>query len=196
MSVLRYITHPNVVVDPDVAVTRWKLSPLGRDRLSIALTQPWVGTLGRIVSSGERKAVETATAIADHLGVEVEIRRRTGEVDRSATGYVPHELHEQLADQFFGSPHDSAQGWERAVDARDRIVTELSDLMADEPHDTAVVGHGAVGTLLLCHLSDVAISRTLDQPGQGHFWAFDRSSGQVVHRWRPIDDVPRAPTDR
>ncbi len=59
------------------------------------LTRPWIDSIGRVVSSAERKALETATLLAGHLGVTVEVRPATGELDRSSTGFVPPEEHER-----------------------------------------------------------------------------------------------------
>ncbi|MEM8924231.1 MAG: histidine phosphatase family protein [Actinomycetota bacterium] len=194
MSVLRYISHPNVVIDPDVDIPRWGLSDIGRRRFERMLAQPWVPSIGRIVTSTETKAVEAGTMLAEHLGLAIEQREASGENDRSATGYVPHEQHEALADRFFGWPHQSADGWERAVDAQRRVVDALADLVSEPvgierwaAGDVAVIGHGGVGTLLYCHLAGEDIDRRHDQPGQGHYWTYDRSSGTMAHGWRSID---------
>ncbi len=187
MAVLRYVSHPEVAIDPDVPVPAWDLSERGRVRARALATQPWASTLGRVVSSAEPKAIRTAEVLADHVGLDVEVRPRTGEIDRSATGYVSVERHEELADRLFADPTRSANGWERAVDAQARITAAVVDLFADGPDDVAVVGHGGVGTLLLCHLAGLAIDRRHDQRSAGQFWTFDRGSGAVTHRWQPID---------
>ena len=182
------MSHPNVEIDPDVPVPDWALSERGRERAIAMLNQPWLTSIGAVVSSAERKAVETAELVADRLGLVVDVRPTTGEIDRSSTGFVPHERHEELADRLFAEPDESADGWERAVDAQRRIVDGVSDLVVDAEADAVIVGHGGVGTLLWCHLAGVPIDRSLDQPGQGHHWAFDRLTGELLHPWRPIDE--------
>ena len=60
-------------------------------------------------------------------------------------------------------------------------------MLARSPEgDVAIVSHGGVGTLLLCHLKGTAIHRAEDQPGQGHWYAFDRDTRAVLHGWRPL----------
>lgn len=190
LSLLRYVSHPNVVVDPDVPVPQWGLSEQGRARLATMAGQPWLAATGRIICSPERKAREAAAIIAAPLGLDVEERPATGETDRSATGFVSHEHHEELADRYFAWPHESAEGWERSLDSQTRIVDALRDVwFEDDEVDTIVVGHGGVGTLLFCHLAGLTIDRTHDQPGQGHYWTFDRRAGRVLHGWLPIDEV-------
>lgn len=187
MTTLRYITHPNVVQDPEVPVPRWGLSELGRQRAGAMARQPWAATVGRVVSSPETKAREAAEVLAGALGLDVEVRHGTGEIDRSSTGFLPADEHDANAAAFFARPEESARGWERALDAQRRIQRELEDLLVPAGIDVAVVGHGAVGTLWYCHLTGQPIDRRLDQPGQGHYFSVDLDTGDVLHHWRPID---------
>lgn len=189
MSTLVYVTHPQVQVDASVPVPEWGLSDIGRVRAIAMLDQPWVGAIRRIVSSAERKAVETAEILARHLRLAVEVRQRMHENDRSATGFLPPPEFEAVADQFFANPYGSIRGWERAIDAQNRIVSEVDTVLATrQAGDIAVVGHGGVGTLLLLSLSGREISREPDQPpGGGNYFAFDIGARQVIHGWRPID---------
>ncbi|MEZ5225769.1 MAG: histidine phosphatase family protein [Acidimicrobiales bacterium] len=193
---LRYLSHPNVAIDPAIPVPEWGLNDEGRRRARAMLDQPWVPSIGRVVSSSETKAVEAAQILAGRLGLEVEIRRGIGENDRSATGFVPPAEFEVLADAFFAEPHASVRGWERAVDAQARIVRGLADLLDtasgdDAAGDIAVVGHGGVGTLWYCHVTGQPIDRRHDQPGQGHYFSVDLVARTVVHPWRPIDPTTR-----
>lgn len=184
---LYYITHPNVSIEPEVPVPQWSLSDEGQRRAMAMLDQPWVRSINRVISSPEQKAIETAQLLAEATDTAVEVREETGETDRSATGFVPHEVHENLANRFFAEPEVSANGWERAIDAQARIVSALRDLTRPGEESVAVVGHGAVGTLLMAHLAGLSIDRQHDQPGQGHYWAFDRTAQHLLHRWLAID---------
>ncbi|MDH4170281.1 MAG: phosphoglycerate mutase family protein [Acidimicrobiia bacterium] len=187
MSLLRYISHPEVVIDPDVPVPEWPLTAHGRRRVVALLDQPWIGSIDRIATSAEIKAIETATIFGEHPGLAPEVRPATGEVDRRCTGYVTHERHEQLADALFARPGESAGGWEQAIDVQQRVTDALADVLVDGGGgDVAVVGHGGAGTLVWCHLAGQPIDRRLDQPGPGHYFTFDRSA---VHPWRPIDRI-------
>ena len=188
MGVIRYVSHPEVLIDPAVPVPWWSLSDIGRARAIEGARRPWAGDIDRIVSSPETKAVETAEILATSSGTVVEVRDGIGEIDRSATGYVSHERHEQLADELFLRPDESAAGWERAVDATARMVGHLDDLLLPgaDGH-VVVVGHGGVGTLLMCHVAGLQVARARDQPRGGCHWAWDTLGQQLVHDWQPID---------
>lgn len=189
MPILHYVTHPQVQIDAAIPVPEWGLSDIGRTRTFAMLDQPWVGSVRRIASSGERKAMETAEILASHHRLAVEIRERMHENDRSATGFLPPPEFEAVADRFFAKPHESAHGWERTIDAQHRIVSEVAAVLdGDEGDDIALAGHGGVGTLLLLSLNGREIGREADQPaGDGNFFAYDIGTRRVIHGWRPID---------
>lgn len=184
------ISHPEVVVDPAVPVPRWRLSGRGAARMRrFAAEDPALARLGAVWSSEETKAVEAAEILAARSGLPVRRHPDLGENDRSATGYLPPAEFERLADAFFARPTESIRGWERAVDAQARIAAAVDQILAGHPPgagDVALVCHGGVGTLLLCRVLGVPIARALDQPGQGHVWAFEVATGRVLHRWRSI----------
>ncbi len=76
---------------------------------------------------------------------------------------------------------------ETAAVAQARIVTAVDHVLAaSPPGDVAIVAHGGGGTLLQCALRG-AISRALDQPSQGHWFAFVRESRRVLHGWRRLE---------
>jgi broad specificity phosphatase PhoE len=180
-----FLTHPEVVVDPSVPIESWGLTAVGRRRALAAL--PWVRLprSGRIVSSAERKAVETADLLARALGTTTTADALLGEIDRSATGYLPPMEFEEVVDAFFARPTESVRGWERAVDAQARIVDAVRRLTADSGHLT-IVSHGAVGALLLADLQRVPITRALDQPGMGSVVTFDAGSWRAHGGWQRI----------
>jgi broad specificity phosphatase PhoE len=192
MALVHFITHPDVVIDPAMAITDWPLSPRGRARMQAALPAPWVAGIGAIHSSTERKATDGAEILAAHLRLPFARHADLGENDRSATGYLPRPEFEVTADLFFAHPHRSIRGWERAVDAQARIVAAIDRLLAQQhpPGDVAIVAHGAVGALLLCALLGEPISRSRDQPAthQGGFrFAFAADTRQVRALWTRID---------
>lgn len=101
---------------------RWPLSELGRQRMRAGLLQPWVRELTSIYCSTEQKAIDGAAILAEHLSIGLDQISELGENDRSATGFLPPEEFERVADQFFAAPAVSVRGWERAIDAQSRIV--------------------------------------------------------------------------
>jgi broad specificity phosphatase PhoE len=186
-----YVSHPEVRIDPAVPVPRWGLSAKGKERMAAFSAQNWLRGFGRVVSSDETKAIETAEAIAAALGVRTEVRHGLHENDRSATGFLPPPEFEATANLFFAHPEESIRGWERSIDAQSRIVSGVAGALAEAPGTpTVFCGHGGVGTLLWCHCARKTISREHDQKGGGHHYLFDLAGRIVLYGWRPLEAAP------
>ena len=189
---VHFVTHPEVVIDPAAPVPSWPLSAAGARRMRLAAGQPWLAEVRSLFTSTERKATDAAALLAERLGTGPIAIEGLGENDRSATGYLPEAEFEAVADEFFARPEQSVRGWERAADAQRRIVgaVERAMSLAAAEGDVAIVSHGGVGALLLCHLRGVPISRDADQPGGGggHVFSFNRASRRLLTGWRRIED--------
>ncbi len=188
-----FITHPDVLIDPAVPVPDWPLSPRGRDRMACIHALPWVAGLRAIWCSTERKARDGAEILAAPRGLPITKWAELGENDRSSTGYLPRAAFEAMANRFFAEPDASIAGWERAADAQTRIIAAVRHVIAASgtAGDIAIVAHGGVGTLLLCHLAGDPIARAHDQPPNngGNYFAFNAATWRLHHRWRAIDSA-------
>lgn len=182
---LHVVTHPEVQVEPGVPVPQWALSSDGLRRAQGLLVLSWVRQVAHVFSSAERKATQTAELLATACGgLRLIVDEDLGETDRSATGYLPPAEFEILADQFFREPTERVRGWESAQAAQQRVVTAVERCLARAATgDVAVVAHGAVGTLLWCHLAGEPIDRRHDQPGQGSWYSVDLATMRPVSSW-------------
>jgi broad specificity phosphatase PhoE len=187
MARVLIITHPEVEPDPETAVPRWALAPVGVNRMRAFAASAELAHVTSIWASDERKAIEAAGVLGGGLQLGVKIEPDLHENDRSATGYLPPGEFEAVADAFFSQPTESVRGWERAIDAQARMATAVQRITdAARAGDIAIVAHGGVGSLLLCRHLGESISRAHDQPHQGCWWSFDRNTGEVLTRWRAI----------
>jgi len=191
MRTLYFITHPNVVVSHDVPVPRWPLSELGKKRMRAGHAQPWLRDVTAVYCSTEQKAIDGAEILAQHRSLDFSRIEDLGENDRSATGFLPPDEFERVADEFFRFPDRSVRGWERAIDAQARVVRAVEEIAAKDKTSgaIAIVSHGAVGTLLYCHLAGEPIARRRDQPpnGGGNYYRFTLSPRAAHGWWHAID---------
>jgi broad specificity phosphatase PhoE len=186
---LLFLTHPEVVIDPAVPVPRWHLRPEGIAKLRRFAASGALDDIGAVWASTECKAIETAGILAGARGLGVKVREDLGENDRSATGFLPPPDFERMADAFFANPTESVRGWERAIDVQARIIGAVRAVVAAEtaPGDILVAAHGAVGALLRGHLLGVLISRKLDQPSAGCWFAVELPSWRLLTPdWQPL----------
>jgi len=195
VTLVLYLSHPQVRVDAATPVPRWSLSDQGRARMDAVAGRPWLAGVTRLLASEETKAVEAAQVVAAALGRDVEVGVDLHENDRSATGFLPPAEFEAVADAFFAEPERSVRGWERATDAQARIVSAVRRTLAGDERATLFVGHGGVGTLLHCAVAGLPIDRAHDQgrcganPGGGNVHAFSSDMTQAVYGWTPMEEL-------
>jgi len=188
---VRYLTHPQVLIEPMKDVRNWSLNSAGRARVDALAANPGLlSRTRRVICSQETKALQSARPLAMALNVDLDVRPGMHENDRSATGYLPLEEFEDVANQFFAHPSRSVRGWERAIDAQRRIRQEVDDCLAGPQYgDVLFVGHGGVGTLLFCSLLHIKIDRRFDQgPGGGGCWfEFALDDRRPRRTWQPLE---------
>ena len=192
MASLIFITHPEVVIDPNQTITEWPLNPVGRARMERFVDLLADRTITAVYASTERKATDGAAIVAERLGISYATHEDLGENDRSSTGFIAPPEFWDVVREFFGRPHESIRGWERAIDAQTRIVNAVSRLLREDQTsgDTVVVSHGAVGCLLTAHLQQVEIGQESrpQHPGGGCFIVIDRETFTLTQDWRAIED--------
>ena len=188
-SKVYFISHPEVTMDKSTPITEWDLSPKGLERLEHLLEKPWIQEISLVYVSTEKKAVTAAKRIAARLYVSVTYMEELGETDRSSTGFLEPSDFERTVDAFFAHPDQNVRGWESAVSAQKRIVNAIEEVLrkTKDGENIAVVSHGVVGTLLISYLKGTPISRAEDQPGQGHYFVFERATKKLLHTWQAID---------
>ncbi|WP_210496563.1 histidine phosphatase family protein [Microvirga antarctica] len=192
MSIIIFVTHPEVVIDPARPVPDWPLSAVGQARMKSFATALQGHGVESVYASSERKAMDGAAIVADALGLHYETDPRLGENDRSSTGYIaPPEFWEVVA-AFFAEPTTSVRGWERAADAQARIVKAVGDIARTAPAGgpVVIVSHGGVGCLLTAHLQGVPIGQETrpSHPGGGCYLVLDREPLALRRDWRVIED--------
>jgi len=131
--------------DPDLAAAGVEQAK----RLPAALTRY---PLARIVSSPQRRAVQTAQPLADARGLTVDIDERLAEYDRDMAAYIPVELLRSERPQDWARMADGHLPGGVDEDAfRARIGAAVGDIVAAAGHEdtVAVFSHGGVINVLL-----------------------------------------------
>ena len=191
MRLVYFITHPDVVINPAIPPSKWPLSQQGQERMRRLSTRPEMNNISSIYCSTEQKAVAGAEILARSLSINYQKIAELSEVDRSSTGYLLLDDLRTTIDMFFTNPDQSSRGWETANHAQRRIVGAVETVIRNDKctQDMAIVSHGLVGTLYLCHLKGVQISQQERQPGKngGHFYCFDTQSRLLLHGWKSIE---------
>jgi uncharacterized protein YhfF/broad specificity phosphatase PhoE len=193
MSQVIYITHPEVVIDPDIPVPQWPLSAVGAERMRLFSRNPALGGAKCVWCSTQTKAQLGARILGEALNLPVVELQELGENDRSSTGYVAPPRFWELVDVFFSRPDESVEGWENARHAQARTMQAIDHVIANSPEgDILIVGHGGVGRLALASLRGELIERSVEQQGQGNWFSFDRETRRLISSWQPLPRDPYA----
>ncbi|MBT5266430.1 MAG: histidine phosphatase family protein [Rhodospirillaceae bacterium] len=190
MTVVRFITHAEVNIDPGRPVAEWDLSPEGAQRMCALQDRSWIKSLVSIHSSNEPKAYQSAEILANAVGLGIKTNAGLREHDRSSTGYLPREKFEEMLHAFFRYPEVTVRGWKPAVVEQTRVVTCVETILESDPDgDIAIVSHGGVGALLMAHLAGEEISFDFDQGGStgGNYFTFDRTTREILQGWRSVE---------
>ena len=184
------ITHPNVVISRDVPVPRWPLSELGKQRMRAGLRQPWVRDITAIYCSTEQKAIDGAAILAEHLSLPFHEVEALGENDRSATGFLPPDEFERVADRVLrlaGQIH-SRLGASRGC-AEPHRARGGDRLRRDKRRPSPSSRTAPWARCFTAILPARPIARRWDQPpnGGGNFYGFTLSPRAVHSWWRAID---------
>jgi broad specificity phosphatase PhoE len=184
------ITQPEVDHDPATPVPEWELTDAGRDAMRRWAEGPEARAVRAVWSGRERGAADAAEILAGALGLRARQLEQLADIDRSATGYLPPELFEPAVHAFFRDPLLSHRDWETAAAAQERIADALETVLARSPGDgdVAIVSHGSVGAVLRSHLLGAPITRAEEPPGQGHWFAFDRETRELLTGWTPLGE--------
>ncbi len=147
------VRHAAVHIDPSIPSLEWPLSADGRSRCHSLAPQIQPYTPTRFITSHEPKARETGQILADLLGVPCASAAGLQEHDRSGVPYFANKVDfETAVANFFARPDELVFGGETAVQARNRFATAVQQQLGTYPQDTlAIVAHGTVLTLFLCH---------------------------------------------
>ena len=181
-----YLTHPEVVIDPGIVVTRWGLNDTGRTRCRAVAQAAWMAGVNAIWSSDEAKARQAAAILAGPRDLPVHIDCDLGEIGRPF--FIPEPEFTRTAAACFANPDRSVRFWEPANAAQARVAAAVARAMETADGVLLFVGHGGVGAFLNAHLKGLPINAPGTKPG-GYGCAF-QWNGATIGDWATMEDGP------
>jgi broad specificity phosphatase PhoE len=151
MPNLILIKHASPVVDPAKPAQLWRLSDLGREKSRLLAERLRAHQPQLIVASEEPKAQETATIVAEQLGVQWETAPGLHEHDRSNVPHMRSGEFISMMELFFRRPSDLVLGKETAEAAANRFGRAVEDVV--RRHGAMIVAIVSHGTVLATYLA-------------------------------------------
>lgn len=150
MALLYLIRHARAQMTGNTA-DRWTLSEEGRRQARVLAHQDFWRDVGRIYSSPEPKALETARPAARRWDIPLAVADDLREPRRPRL-IVDYEA---TIEQVFANPRKSISGLEPATEAAHRVTRCIKELSEKHAEQTlAVISHGLVMTLILSRLEN------------------------------------------
>jgi broad specificity phosphatase PhoE len=138
------VRHGKPDIEEGVPSADWRLSAAGHETAA-ALAEKLRGfDFAGIASSPEPKAAGTAQAIAQRLGLTVEIDAGLAEHARRSVGFLPREEIEASIARLFAKPDTLEFGDETANQCLARFQAALDRQVAKGARDVFVATHGTV----------------------------------------------------
>lgn len=138
--------------DPELSERGW----LQARRLPEALDR---FPISRLISSPQRRAIQTAEPVAQARGLGVDVDERLAEYDRGLSHYVPIEqVRTERPEEWARMAAGHLPSGVDEVAFRDRVGAALADVVAAAGHDdtVAVFSHGGVINVILHELLGTA----------------------------------------
>ena len=183
MSQIALIKHSKVTLDPAIPPKQWSLSDDGRALCRSLADALKMHKLDLLVSSEERKAIETAELVAGRLHIET---HTAPNLDEHRRPFVPNGF-EDTMDRFFAQPTERVFGEESANEARARFAEAINAVLRAYPGRTlGVVAHGTVIALYAAphfHTGAAALWQRLQHPS---FVLIDTDTGAAL---RIVDEI-------
>ena len=185
MAQLVLIKHTAVVVDAAVPPKEWPISDEGRRLCRPLASALRMHEIGVLVSSEERKAVETAELLAKRLKIET---RTAPDLDEHRRPFVERPADFERRMQLFFAEHDQRVfGEESADEALARFTAAVDAVLDSEPdRNVGIVGHGTVIALYAAPILGIGTGALWQRMQAPSFIVLDTEEQRVL---RIMDEV-------
>ncbi len=185
MTKLIYITHPEVIIDTDIDIDSWQISPLGWDRVQNLLSLDFWHVVEKVYTSTEPKAYTIAEKVSKKYNIEFEKVRDLREIDRSSTGIIrPLSKYMEVVQSSYENISDQVRGWESIDSVMLRNSNVVEKLKVKHPRETIVIiGHGCAGTTIKCYIKNIPPSFREDPQKTGCYFMADLDGNTIINDW-------------
>ena len=181
MKALILVKHSLPDIVEALPARQWTLSEDGRSRARKLAQMLLLYEPELIVSSVEPKARETASILAETLGLAVHLVEGLHEHDRSSTPYSSREVFQQLIQDFFRNPERLVFGSETAAQSLVRFQEAVESVRKSyKDKIVMVVSHGTVISLFVSWLTGCDGFVLWQQLGLPSFVVLDMQSRTVL----------------
>lgn len=146
---LHIIRHADVIIDAKAQADAWSLSPDAEGDVVGLLDCFDPSPLRRVITSREKKAMQTGQILADALDLPIEARQGLEEHHRSQNDFLDAATFRTVVADFFARPNERVFGEESANASLKRFDATVRIVMDETDNDELIISHGRVISLFL-----------------------------------------------
>jgi broad specificity phosphatase PhoE len=149
-----------------------------------------VYNLDRIVTSTERKAIETGELAAKRLAIPCQTAEGLHEHQRDTVPYFdsPSDFLAAVT-RLFDHPNELVLGEETGLQARTRFTTSVENVMRTHPlENIAIVTHGTVLSLFVSQFTEIEVSQFWRSLGMPAITAFTHPDMKLLAQENEITE--------
>ena len=148
-----FLRHAETIINQDIPVDEWEISENGKKTTKEIIVSGIFDDIDKIIASEERKAIQTASFLAERLGKKIITNSDFNELGRGG-GYVySKNQYEKQVKKLFEVGRSEIKEWEEARSALRRIMRAIDYINKEYSNmKILVVSHGIVLSLYFSHL--------------------------------------------
>ncbi|MFO7837452.1 MAG: histidine phosphatase family protein [Candidatus Thorarchaeota archaeon] len=144
---LLFLRHSESELDFSIPASQWGLSRRGRRQAKELALSGSFDDVEYVITSEEKKALQTATPIAERNSLTIYEMSEFNELNRDVATPVTIAEYEAAVKRALEHPHQNIHGWERASKALKRFTRGVHITKSGDGERILVVSHGIVLTL-------------------------------------------------
>ena len=151
-----FVRHAHTEINDKIPVSKWNLSTKGKFQSEMLAKKSQFLKADVLISSDEKKAIDTLKPIAKKLTKGITSYRELNELMRDRGGFLSKESLSFVRKYAFKNPDKSKNHWEKASNALSRFSEKIDEIdMAYENRTIIVVAHGIVLNLYFANLQGI-----------------------------------------
>ena len=180
-NIYTFLRHASTQMDENKPVDKWILTEEGRKEIQDIVGTGIFDDIDIIISSSEKKAIQTAYYLSERIGKDVHLNPDLRELHRGGEYIETKEEYETRVWRCFNNPSDCSFGWEtieKCLERIQRAITRFDDRYTDKK--IFIVSHGIILTAYFGELLDLPKEEMFERWKKLQFCAWGKVENNKV----------------
>ncbi|MFW9851573.1 MAG: histidine phosphatase family protein [Candidatus Thorarchaeota archaeon] len=159
-----FLRHAETIINRDILVDEWIISEKGKKTTKEIIESGIFDDIDKIITSEERKAIQTAFFLAERLGKKIITNSDFNELKRGGNYVSSKKQYEKQVKKLFEEGYSEIKEWEEARSALRRITRAIDYIDREYSNmNILVVSHGIILSLYFNHLLGITKAKQFNR---------------------------------